>query len=59
MKKTIVILLAFLCLLGFKAKSQVKYDDFFTDQQLRIDYYLFGNADTVSYALDKLVKEPK
>ena len=43
--------------MGLDVKSQVEYDKFFTDTQIRIDYYLYGNADTVSYALDKLVKE--
>ena len=60
MKKLfIAILSTILIFSGFKVKSQVEYDKYFTDNQLRIDYYLFGNADTVSYALDKLVKEPK
>lgn len=60
MKKLYIILLStVMLLLGFNAKSQVEYNKYFTDNQLRIDYYLFGNADTVSYALDKLVKEPK
>ena len=60
MKKSfIAILSTILIFSGFKVKSQVEYDKYFTDNQLRIDYYLFGNADTVSYALDKLVKEPK
>ena len=43
----------------FSLKAQIDYDTYFTDNQLRIDYYLYGNADTVMYALDKLVKEPK
>lgn len=60
MKRSLVIILStFFIILGFKVRGQVDYDKYFTDNQLRIDYYLFGNADTVSYALDKLVKEPK
>ena len=60
MKKSFVIILStILIFLGFKVKGQVEYDKYFTDNQLRIDYYLFGNSDTVMYALDKLVKEPK
>ena len=60
MKRSIVIILStVLFCLSLKANAQVDYDKYFTDNQLRIDYYLFGNADTVSYALDKLVKEPK
>ena len=60
MKRSIAIILStVLFCLSLKANAQVDYDKYFTDNQLRIDYYLFGNADTVSYALDKLVKEPK
>ena len=60
MKKSLVVILStFLLFCGLKVKSQVTYDKYFTDNQLRIDYYLFGNSNTVSYALDKLVKEPK
>ena len=60
MKRILFVILSTILLLGnIKVKGQVEYDKYFTDNQLRIDYYLFGNADTVSYALDKLVKEPK
>ena len=60
MKRILFVILSTILLLGnIKEKGQVEYDKYFTDNQLRIDYYLFGNADTVSYALDKLVKEPK
>jgi len=60
MKKSLIIILStVLVCLNLKVNAQVEYDKYFTDNQLRIDYYLFGNADTVSYALDKLVKEPK
>ena len=58
-KLQIIITSIILILLGFNAKGQVEYDKYFTDNQLRIDYYLFGNSDTVMYAIDKLVKEPK
>ena len=60
MKKFLLIILStVLIFVNIKVSGQVEYDKYFTDNQLRIDYYLFGNADTVSYALDKLVKEPK
>ena len=60
MKKLLFIFLSTIISFStFKVKAQVEYDNYFTDNQLRIDYYLFGNADTVMYALDKLVKEPK
>ena len=60
MKKVFVIIFSTVLLsLSFKTNAQVEYDKYFTDNQLRIDYYLFGNADTAMYAVDKLVKEPK
>lgn len=60
MKKSLFIILStILVFAGLKVNAQVEYDKYFTDNQLRIDYYLFGNSDTVMYAVDKLVKEPK
>ncbi len=60
MKRTLFILSSIVLIItGLKAKAQVKYDKYFTDSQLRIDYYLYGNSDCVSYALDKLVMEPQ
>ena len=52
----VLLLILFLTSLGFNSKAQ--YDVHFTDQQLRIDYYIFGNSDTCHYALDKYVMEP-
>ena len=60
MKKSLFIILStILILAGFQVKGQGNYNKYFTDNQLRIDYYLFGNADTVSFAFDKFVKEQK
>ena len=53
--KTLLLLLL-LTSSFFNANAQ--YDVHFTNQQLRIDYYIFGNADTCYYALDKYVMEP-
>lgn len=50
------LLLIITASLSFNLKAQ--YDLYFTNQQLRIDYYIFGNADTCYYALDKYVMEP-
>ncbi len=47
--------LIFIVSSGLNLKAQ--YDVYFTDQQLRIDYYIYGNADTCHYALDRYVKE--
>lgn len=50
------LLFVFLSTLSFYSKAQ--YEIYFDNQQLRIDYYIFGNADTCYYALDKYVMEP-
>ena len=51
MKRSLIIILStVLICLNIKVNAQVEYDKYFTDNQLRIDYYLFGNADTVSFA---------
>ena len=50
------LLLIITASLSFNLKAQ--YDLYFTNQQLRIDYYIFGNSDTCYYALDKYVMEP-
>ncbi len=39
-------------------ETKAQYDIHFDNQQLRIDYYIFGNADTCYYALDKYIMEP-
>ena len=38
--------------------SSPEYDRYFTNEQLRIDYYICGNADSCTYALDKYIMEP-
>lgn len=47
-----------MALIAYGQKANAQYDVHFTDQQLRIDYYIYGNADTCTYALDKYVMEP-
>ncbi|MBQ8222824.1 MAG: peptidase M64 [Bacteroidales bacterium] len=54
--RRIAFLLASIALLCPETKAQ--YDIHFDNQQLRIDYYIYGNADTCYYALDKYVIEP-
>ena len=56
LKYKALLLLLLLTSLHFNTKAQ--YDVHFTNQQLRIDYYIFGNSDTCYYALDKYVMEP-
>ena len=51
-------LLLLLLLTSSHFASKAQYDVHFTDQQLRIDYYIFGNSDTCYYAFDTYVKEP-
>lgn len=53
--KLILVVLISLC----HHESKAQYDVHFTDQQLRIDYYIYGNADSCYYALDKYVMEPQ
>ena len=55
MKKYISPFLIILCSVTF---AQVKFDDYFLDKSLRIDYYHFGNAESDSYAVDELIEEP-
>lgn len=50
--------LFFLLLISLNFSAKAQYDVYFTNQQLRIDYYIFGNSDTCYYALDKYVREP-
>ena len=50
--------LFFLLLISLNFSTKAQYDVYFTNQQLRIDYYIFGNSDTCYYALDKYVREP-
>lgn len=55
MKRFVIM---FILLSMYAQISATEYDNYFTNEQLRIDYYIFGNADTCTYALDKYVKEP-
>ena len=57
--KNILKLTLFLLITLYHQGVKAQYDVYFTDQQLRIDYYIFGNADSSYYALDKYVMEPK
>ena len=56
MKKLFILISILFATLA--AKSESDYYTYFTNEQLRIDYYIFGNADTCTYALDKYVMEP-
>ena len=55
MKRYILFFVIFIFSLSF---AQVKFDDYFLDKSLRIDYYHFGNAESDSYAIDELIEEP-
>lgn len=54
MRKILVILFVFLS--SFYA--QVNFDDYFTDKQLRLDYFHSGNAESDFYTFDELIEEP-
>lgn len=53
MKSRIAFLLILLPLLG-----RAQYEKHFEDASLRIDYYLFGDATTTTYALKEMIREP-
>ena len=55
MKKYIPLFVVFIFSLSF---AQIKFDDYFLNKSLRIDYYHFGNADSDFYAIDELIEEP-
>ena len=38
--------------------GELKFDDYFTDGCLRVDLYHTGTAETETYALDELIREP-
>jgi len=45
-------------LLSSSIISQVKFDEFFYDKTLRMDYYHTGNNEEDSYSFDELIEEP-
>ena len=38
--------------------SQINFDEYFYDKQLRLDYFHTGNSETDSYSFDELIDEP-
>lgn len=50
--------LLFIVLITFTAGAQVKFEDYFHDKSLRLDYYHSGDSDTEYYAIDELIEEP-
>lgn len=55
MKKIILILVVLISTLNF---AQIKFDDFFFDKTLRLDYIHTGNATEDYYSLDEMIEEP-
>lgn len=51
-----IVTFVFFIMSAFSLNAQ--YDRYFTDEQLRFDYFMFGNADTSVYAYDKMLREP-
>lgn len=58
MKNILTKSVLFLTLVSLSQDIKAQYDVYFTDRQLRIDYYIYGNSDSCDYALDKYVMEP-
>ena len=50
------ILFVFLTLI-ITTTAQVKYEDYFTDNTLRLDFYQTGNRNTETISFEKLVEE--
>lgn len=55
MKKTVLTLI---CLLTAFTASAQSFDEYFTDQTLRIDYIFSGTATTQHIAVNELIREP-
>lgn len=55
MKKYILIFVLFVLPLSF---AQIKFDDYFLNKSLRINYFHFGDSLNDSYAIDELIEEP-
>jgi hypothetical protein len=55
--KAFKIFLIFILFSSF-AFAQIKFDDYFYNKTLRIDYYHTGNFDTAYYSIDQLREEP-
>lgn len=57
MKHTIAIILNFFVVQAVFSQN-VKFDDYFENKTLRLDYYQSGNSNTSSFHLDKYKEEP-
>ena len=55
MKKYLAI---FLIILSNSNFSQVNFDDYFLDKQLRLDYFHSGNSKSDFYSFEELIEEP-
>ena len=51
----IILLLLFI---SSSILSQVKFDEYFYDKTLRLDYFHTGNNKEDSYSFDELIEEP-
>ncbi len=38
--------------------SQTDFEEYFTDQSMRVDFFFYGDADSEEIKLDKIIKEP-
>ncbi|MBK7106774.1 MAG: peptidase M64 [Ignavibacteriae bacterium] len=55
MKKNIFL---FLLILSTTIFSQVNFEEYFLDKQLRLDYFHSGNSEKDYYSFDELIEEP-
>ena len=59
MRYVLLILLAGFIFLPVHATGQTEFDRYFTTEQLRIDLYHTGTAETEIFSLDEVLKEPR
>lgn len=52
------LLIVLFALVSFSLNAQSKFNQYFTSQSLRLDYFHTGDAKTDSYSMDELKKEP-
>ncbi|MBN1893901.1 hypothetical protein JW906_05380 [bacterium] len=57
MRKKILILICLLTCIGLHADDEIRFNDYFEDRGLRVDFYFLGNAAEESVVIGRLVRE--
>ncbi len=58
MKKTCILLLALFSFSALLISEDIRFDAYFTDNTMRIDFYQTGDSDEISISLDQIYKYP-